>query len=152
MGRHARGLSPTIGQLRPWHKSIARMMVTGQRPKDVCMIMGLSPAQVSVITNSPLFIEELSRLESMAEYSATDVRSELEMRQGLAIETIDEVLVNKETVDIKLRVATAQDILDRTGYGKQQEPQKNLHLHLHKEVKELSDEDLEREVFDELNS
>ena len=151
MGRHARGLSPTIGQMRPWHKSIARMMVTGQRPKDIRVIFGLSATQVTIITNSPLFIEELGRLESMAEYSATDVRSELEMRQGIAIETIDECLVNKEENSIKLRVATAQDILDRTGYGKQLEPQKNLHLHVHKEVKELSDEDLEKEVFDILD-
>lgn len=147
MGRFALGLSPTIGQLRPWHRSIARMMVTGSRPKDICAIFALSPAQVSVITNSPLFLAELNRLESQAEYIAIDVRNELELRQGLAIETIDEALVNKEN-DIKLRVTTAQDILDRTGYGKQSEPQKNLHLHVHKNVKELSDEELEKEAFD----
>lgn len=134
--------TPTIAQLRPWHRSMARMMVAGgKRPGELAILFGITPTQISVITNSPLFLAELNRMEAMAEYEAVDMRTELEIRQGLALETIDEHLVNKEA-KIEGRVNTALQILDRTGYGKKEQPQRHLHLHAHKEVKEMSDEEL----------
>jgi len=134
--------TPTIAQLRPWHRSMARMMVAGgKRPGELAVLFGITPTQISVITNSPLFLAELNRMEAQAEYEAVDMRTELEIRQGIARETVDEHLTNKEH-DIKGRVNTALEILDRTGYGKKAVPQKHVHFHAHKEVKDMSDEEL----------
>ena len=149
MGRIAEGKSPTLKQLRPWHTSMARMMVAGgKRPGELAQIFGMSPTQITVITQSPLFIMERERLEAMADYAAVDVRGELELRQGMAIEVIDECLAGP---DIKIKKDVAFEILDRTGYGKKAEVQKHAHLHLHKEIKEMSDEDLAKEALDLLN-
>ena len=138
--------TPTIAQLRPWHRSMARMMVAGgKRPGELAILFGITPTQISVITNSPLFLAELNRMEALAEYEAVDMRTELEIRQGLALETVDEHLTNKDHA-IKGRVNTALEILDRTGYGKKSEPQKHLHLHAHGDVKDMSDEELRNEI------
>jgi len=145
MGRIAEGKSPTIKQLRPWHRSMARMMVAeGKRPGELAQIFGLSPAQVTIITNSPLFIAERRRLELLADYEAVDVRAELESRQGLAVQNIDLGLI---AGDLKMRVNTALEVLDRTGFGKKTEPQKHAHLHLHAEIKDMSDEELAKEAL-----
>jgi len=145
MGAIAQGKSPKIQQLRPWHRSMARMMVAGgKRPGELAQIFGISPAQVSVITNSPLFIAERRRLEMQADYEAVDVRGELELRQGVAIENIDLALT---AGDLKMRRDTALEILDRTGFGKKAEVQKHQHLHLHAEIKEMSDEELSKEAM-----
>jgi len=134
-----------IQQLRPWHKSMARMAIVGKRPSYIAEVFGMSVVQVSKILGSPLFIAELERLEAQAEYNAVDVRSELEMRQGMAIEAIDRGL---QSGDTKVAVNTGFEILDRTGFGKKSEPQKSLHahLHLHKEVKDMSEEELAEEA------
>jgi len=154
VGRISEGKSPAIGQLRPWHKSMARMMVAGGlRPGELAEIFGMSASQVSIITNSPLFVAERQRLEALAEYEAVDVRQELEMRHGIAVQVIDEALTSRATdPTIKRRVGTAFDILDRTGFGKTQEVQRHLHLHAHKEVKEMKDEELEEEIMDSIRS
>jgi len=146
MGRIAEGLTPTLKQLRPWHTSMARMMVArGMRPGELAQVFGMSPTQITIITQSPLFILERERLEAQADYEAIDVRNELEMRQGLAIDAIDEALVGG---DLKQKVGVAFEILDRTGFGKKAEVQKHAHLHLHREIKEMSDEDLAKEALD----
>jgi len=148
MGQISRGLSPQLQQIRPWHKSMARLMVAGgKRPGELAQIFGMSPCQITIVTNSPLFIAERERLEAMADYQAVDVRTELEIRQGMALEVIDECLT---CGDIKVKKDAAFEILDRTGFGKKAEVQKHAHLHLHKEIKEMSDEDLSKEALDML--
>jgi len=121
------------------------MALVGKRPGELAQIFGLSPGQISRILGSPLFLAELERLEGLAEYEAVDARSELELRQGLALEAIDKALLSD---DVKLGASVGFEILDRTGVGKIQEPvaSKNLHLHLHKSVDEMTDEELATEA------
>ena len=146
MGQISRGLSPTLQQLRPWHKSMVRMMVAGgKRPGELAQIFGMSPTQITIVTNSPLFIMERERLEAQADYQAVDVRGELEIRQGMALEVIDECF---KSPNIKVKKDVAFEILDRTGFGKKAEVQKHAHLHLHREIKDMSDEDLAKEAMD----
>jgi hypothetical protein len=149
MGQYALGKTQyhlTIGQLRPWHKSMARMMVAhGARPGELAKIFNMSPAQITVITSSPLFLQELGRLESLAEYEAVDVRTELQMRQGLAIQAIDKALLQD---DANKAATVGFEVLDRTGYGKIEKPQKHLHLHAHARVKDMTEDQLLDEAMD----
>jgi hypothetical protein len=131
--------------MRPHHFSMARMMVAeGLTPGELARKAGMTPSQVSIIINSPLFIAERQRLESQAEWEAINSRTELEIRKFRAIQIIDEVL---ECDSLKMKRDMALEILDRTDYEKKPEVQKHLHLHAHKQVKEMSDEELERETF-----
>lgn len=143
MGQYALGKTQDhveLGQLRFWHKSMARMMVAhGARPGELAKIFNMSPSQITVIISSPLFIQELNRLESLAEVEVVDVRTELNLRQGLAIQAIDKALLQE---DVNKAASTGFEILDRTGYGKIEKPQKHLHLHAHARVKDMDEDEL----------
>lgn len=129
-----------LQQLRPWHKSMARMMVAGgRRPKELATIFGLSQRQISTIISTPLFLAEVNRLEALAEYEAVDARTELEMRQPLALEAIDRGLLQGDP-DKASKVGF--EILDRTGFPKGATVQKHIHLHAHREVDDMDLEDL----------
>ena len=140
MGKHQEGKSPAISQLWPHHRSMARSMVTGGlRPGELARIYGMSEGQISRIIQSPLFLEEVNRLEERMEVETIETRKELEARHGLSLEMIDKALLG---TDIKLGTNVAFEIFDRTGVGKAMEPQKHVHLHAHKEIKDLTEEEL----------
>jgi hypothetical protein len=147
MGRLAMGLSPPIQQLRPWQRSMARHVALGLRPSDLAKHFDYTPGQISRIIQSPLFVAEVERLQSGLEESSCDVRRELETMLPRALENIDESLYSP---DPKRRDTASFEILDRTGYGKQQGVQRHVHLHAHKEVEKMSDEDLESAVYEML--
>ena len=150
MGRLPEGKSPQIQYLRPHHRSMARTMATsGLTPMQLATAFGFSPGQITRIINSPLFMAELARIEGAVEVKAVDVSMELKMLQPRAMEIVAEDMFAPGT-DRKLRNQTAFEVLDRTGFGKKQEPQRHLHLHAHQEadVREMPKEDLYREVLD----
>lgn len=133
-------MEPKIKQLRPWHKSMARALVCGaKRPKDLATIFGMSPGQISVIMGTPLFEAEVQRLQSLIEYEAVDMATEIQMRQPLALEAIDRGLLQG---DADKAAKVGFEILDRTGFPKGAPVQQHLHLHAHKEVHEMPTEDL----------
>ena len=144
MGQLATGLSPPIKQLRPWHRSMARHVALGQRPSDLCRHYDYTPGQISRIIQSPLFVAEVERLQSGMEEETCDVRKELQSMLPRSLEVIEEGLFS---TDSKRKDLAAFEILDRTGFGKHQAVQKHLHLHAHKEVKELPDDELEAAVL-----
>ena len=126
MGRLAEGKTITYGvgplkQVRHWHKAMARIAVAkGGRPSELAALFGITAGQVSRILASPLFQAEMGRLESQAEYNALDMRTELQMRQGLSLENLDKCLLSadKSFDHLKLAKDVSLEILDRTGYGK----------------------------------
>jgi hypothetical protein len=76
------------------------------------------------------------------------------VREGLnhlspkALTTLKETLESDE-IDHKLRIQTALEVLDHTGFGKKAEGQRQEHLHLHayKDVKNMSEEKSLKEVM-----
>jgi hypothetical protein len=146
-----RGLNPdkgSIQQLRSWHKSMARAIVAGRRPQELSTIFGLSPGQVSAITGSPLFIAEVNRIEALAEYEAIDFRTELEIRGSLAIQAIEEGLLQG---DADKAAKLGFELLDRIGVVKGAPVQKHLHLHAHKSVDDMSLEELQESAMELIN-
>ncbi len=154
MGRNDEGLTvgrhvEPIKQLRYWHKGIARAAVAGnKRPSELSKIFGYTEAHITRILESPLVIAEMNRLECGAEIITVDMATELKMRQGAALQVIDEVLgdTDEDTGELKaplpMRKDVAMEILDRTGYGK---AAKHLHLHRHEE-KQMPEEELDRRI------
>lgn len=168
MGRPSLGLSPQIGELKNHHRSMARDIVAmGEiRNKDLARIYNMHPAQISIITNSPVFQAELCRLETMVEESICDVREGIRLLVPRAEQVIKQELFNDSKeglngVEIplslaerKMRLATAFEVLDRDS-GKKKHGEsgaKELHFHQHNELhiapKDMTTEDLQRDVFD----
>ena len=101
-------------------------------------------SQISVITNSPLYVAEINRLESLAEAEIIDIRGELEARHPLALAAIDRGLGQE---DDNKAAQVGFEVLDRTGLPKGAAPQKHLHAHLHKRVSEMDESELLDEVM-----
>lgn len=152
MGRHSNNLTPTIGQLWPHHRSMARMFLEGLQPGEVALVTGFSPGQITRILHSPLFQAELMRLECQADDVAVNVGSDLKRMAVKAVEILDENL-HSQNLDRVLKTKTAFDVLDRSGYGKRQDPQRHLHLHAHahQKVKEMEQVELYEAVEDMIN-
>ena len=152
MGRHERGLSQHITQLRPWHRNMARQVVAGARPGELAEMYGYTPAMITRIINSPLFKAEVARMEQRNEDIAVDVNADLKNMAPRAAEVLDLELGDDDVAKLSLqerhlRVKTAFGVLDRAGYGRKDQPV-HLHKHEHLHVKEMSDEELYRDVID----
>lgn len=144
-------LTPPIQYVRPHHRKMARMLVAGIRPSEIATILGFTTVQITHILASPHIQIEVGRLEEMADEIAVDMRLDIERMAETAVEIMDEDLhiVPNDRFDRKLRQDAAKDILDRAGYRKNQDSKPSgLHLHLHKEIKSMSDEDLRDSVFE----
>jgi len=152
MGQHNRGLTPSIGQLWPHHRSMARLFLEGATPGEVATITGFSPGQITRILNSPLFQAELQRLESAAEIEAVSVDRELKRMSLKAVEILEENL-HSENISRELKTKSAFDVLDRAGHGKKDGVQRHehLHAHVHKKVEELPQNKVYEMVEDMLN-
>jgi len=145
------GANGGIGQVRPWHRQMARLVAAGARPGEIAGSFGYTPGQVSRILGSPLFQAEVARMEGQTEDLAVSVREDLQLMSLRAIEVLDASL--DEPVESWKERATLIDaafgVLDRAGYGKKEQPQDHRHLHLHAAaVKEMSNEELLKNVID----
>lgn len=121
---------------------------------EVAESFGYTPAQVSKILGSPLFCAEVARIESTTEDEAVSIREDLQFMSHRAIEVLDEGLDAdvQSWQERSRRVEVAFGVLDRAGYGKKEQPQEHKHLHLHAEVKNMSDEELLKNVLDVTSS
>lgn len=165
MGRPVENLDNRIEikQLKNHHRSMARDIIAmGEiRPTDLARIYNMWPGQISIIINSPVFLAELARLEDMVEESICDVREDLRLLTPRAKRVIAEELHKEDDDDEapmtlgerKLRLSTAFDILDRDSGKKKhgESSAREVHFHTHQELhvtKNMSTEDLQRDVFD----
>lgn len=164
MGRPVENLPDRIEikQLKNHHRSMARDIIAmGElRPRDLARIYNMYPAQISIITNSPVFIAELARLETEVEENICDVREGIRLLVPRAEQVLKEELFKDDgetaadrltLAERKLRLGVALDILDRdSGKNKFGESAaREIHLHKHNEIHvgSMSTEELRRDVF-----
>ena len=112
-------------KLAPRHRALMRRLVGGAKLQDVCEDLGFTVVRASVIVNTPLFQEEMERMEKGIDREFVDAeankasdatRKVLYEASEKAARTLDGAL-NDESV--QARVSAAKDILDRTGYAKE---------------------------------
>jgi len=149
MGLIPEGKSPTIGYLRPHHRAIARAMVAGATEVECCQMFDFSPAQMTIITNSPLFLAELGRLEAQADEIAVDVNKDIQEMAVRAAEVLSAELDRESSGlgDRRLKTTVALGVLDRAGHSKKDQPI-HLHKHAHIHTESMSDEELYRDVLE----
>jgi len=52
-----------IAKVEPRHRAMMRLQIAGYKPADLADVFGLTVTRVSIITNSPLYKDELRRME-----------------------------------------------------------------------------------------
>ena len=147
--------TPTISYMRPHHRTMARMLVSGATQTEVCKALGFTAGHMTRIVASPAFQAIMRNLEEQADDDAVDLKGQLEAMQMRALEVLDEDLeIECESLKHRrLRQQAARDVLDRTmGRKTSAEGGTHLHLHDHKELKvsmrEKSTEELMQNVLD----
>ena len=112
-------------KLTPRHRALMRRLVGGMSLSSACDDIGFSISRASLIVNSPLFQAEMKVMEGevakqFAEAEAnrpTDpTRLLLSESSEMAARTLKGALSDESPV---VRISAAKDILDRTGYAKE---------------------------------
>lgn len=112
-------------KITPRHRALMRRLVGGMTLGDACNDIGFSISRASLIVNSPLFQAEMKTMEGevakeFAEAEAqrpTDpTRLVLSEASEDAAKTLKHAMNDENAM---VRVSAAKDILDRTGYAKE---------------------------------
>ena len=112
-------------KITPRHRALMRRLVSGMALTDACNDIGFSISRASLIVNSPLFQAEMKVMEAEvaknfaeaeAERPTDPIRIALTASAEKAAKTLDGALSDE---NVMARVSAAKDILDRTGYAKE---------------------------------
>ena len=99
---------PRLG-LSPRHEEIARRIVAGQRPGDICKEMGLTNSWLSVIVRSPMMQAKIRELSGELDAALISSISRLKGLTPDAVDCVEGVM--KSSLDERLRVDTAWKVL-----------------------------------------
>jgi len=70
-----------IKSFTPFYRRIAERLVSGQRQCRITKEFGISQSRLSIIINSPVFIEELRRLEAQRDRNFVQIRKGICFRE-----------------------------------------------------------------------
>jgi hypothetical protein len=102
-----------LSVMRPRHREILRRILEGATYIDIANAMGIHKQTVMLIATSPMFREELAKLESQLDYNI------VQRADGLANEALDTIKTAMRTSRSEfLKVKAAREILDTAGYSK----------------------------------
>ena len=115
------------------HRALMRRLVSGMTLTQACEDLGYSLPRASVIVNSPLFKEEMAKMTKSLDSGFVDAeanklasdptRQALDKAKEKAVKTLDGALSDASGT---VRVSAAKDILDRTGYAKEDKIKANV--------------------------
>lgn len=112
-------------KITPRHRALMRRLVAGMSLSDACVDIGFSISRASLIVNSPLFQAEMKMMEgevakefaeAEAQRPSDPTRIVLSESAETAAKTLRGALSDENSM---IRVSAAKDILDRTGYAKE---------------------------------
>jgi hypothetical protein len=102
-----------LNVMRPRHREILRRVLEGATYVEIADQMGIHKQTVMLIATSPMFREELAKLESQLDYNI------VQRADGLANEALDVIKTAMRSSRSEfLRVKSAREILDTAGYSK----------------------------------
>lgn len=83
-----------LKHLQPIHKTIAWMLATGSRQCDIARQLGFNQSRLSLIVNSPIFQDEVRRLEKerdtvFVNYGLKEARTELAILRTILMHYTD---------------------------------------------------------------
>lgn len=111
-----------VSHLWERHKEIARYLVAGERPIDICKRLGYTASWLSTIMNSPVFKDYLDKLSKEKDSEAIDIRKQIEEGAQFGVSELLKILKGEDEyqngVSVQQKIKVAQDFLDREGHGK----------------------------------
>lgn len=115
----------SIEKLTPRHYKILDFCVAGLTRKDIAAKLGMSAPQVGIVISSPSFQHQfaLRRKEiedTLTEHAATEIDEVKAVLQRNARTAADRLISGMDSGDEKIILKSAVEILDRTGYPKEQ--------------------------------
>ena len=143
-----------LKKLSDRHKQVARMLVGGNSQSDIARLLGIDKSTVSRQVRDPLVINEIRRLQELADVNAVACVPGIPQKIGegahKGAETLIQILEDeRDHPDIlKLKANIALELLARAGYGgvKQVKVQQ-AHMSAHLTEEEI--EELKRRAFGE---
>ena len=112
-------------KVTPRHRALMRRLVAGMTLTDACNDIGFTVSRASLIVNSPLFQAEMKTMEgevakefqeAEAQRPSDPTRIVLSEASEEAAKTLKFAMSDENPL---VRVSAAKDILDRTGYAKE---------------------------------
>ena len=113
-------------KLNSRHRTLMRLLISGKSLNDAAGTLGMNVPRASVVANSPLFVVEMERMQRELDgkfieqeafkQSDDPTRKVLSEGSEKAAETLVGVLNGENPT---AAVSAAKDILDRTGYAKE---------------------------------
>jgi len=113
-----------LKKLTPRHRDIVRRLVVGQLPKEIASDLGMNIQTIVSLQSDPLFDSELRDTEREIKSKLSermDVMQKLERIAEAAANVVESAvdgMVDGVEVPLHLRMKSAFDVLDRTGYNK----------------------------------
>lgn len=110
------------------HRALMRRLVAGIPLNQACEDIGLTVARASLIVNSPLFQAEMKKMEGEVREGFVEAEGERQVMASdptrvylsdaseMAARTLKGALSDESPT---IRISAAKDILDRTGYAKE---------------------------------
>lgn len=107
-------------ELSTRHRAILRRIILGESNREIGEALEMSVQVVHEIVTSPLFLAERTRAEEGIVERVTDVKARILRLAEPAVDVMENILRGRATMDgnTNLERLTAQDILDRAGFGK----------------------------------
>jgi len=116
------GSAKPVSYLWERHREVARLLVSGERPVDICKRLGYTQSWLSTLMNSPVFKDYLAKLSERKDDQALDIRKQIEEGAQLGVSELLCILKGdgeyKDRVSVQQKIKVAQDFLDREGHGK----------------------------------
>lgn len=109
-----------VNEIRDQHHEIIRRLVLGQNAEFIARQIGISGATVRNVKNSPVVQERLSVLNAKRDQQTIDVAAHIDRIAPKSIKLLEEIITGKgagANAPISLRARTAENNLDRAGYG-----------------------------------
>lgn len=111
-----------LQRLLPRHFQIIDLSLAGYGPKEIAQAMDMTPQAISLITNSPLFQDEISRRRESIEKETNSNLASIPMMAKKALEAsslqaANTLVYHLNSPDPKAAISSANSILDRV-FGK----------------------------------
>ena len=136
-----------VNEIRDQHHEIIRRLILGQNCRFIADQIGVSSATVNNVKNSPVVQERMGILNAKRDQQTLDVASHIDRIAPKSIQLLEEIITGTGAgteAPISLRARTAENNLDRAGYGAVKKFQGAVGHFTGDDIEKLKQEALER--------
>lgn len=113
-----------VQELTPRHYKILDLAICGNKKSEIAKTLNMSVTQIGIIMNSPCFkhqygLRRAMHEEKVSEQAAIELDKTRATLQNATILAADTLVGGLSSVDEKIKIKAASEILDRSGYPKE---------------------------------